>query len=276
MKVDKDLLKLYSIHSVSGTDGEKEICDWLCKRLEELKVTFNRRDNTIFKLTGTTDVLLSAHLDQVKTEGKAEHFYLLDKRYIVGYNSSYKRTSLGADDKNGVWIILKLLEQGLDFDFIISESEEVGCKGIAKVEADLAQIAPEYSFCIVLDRRGTKEILNRGSTGKYCEALAQNLKNFWGGAYSIGSGSISDTATICKYIESVNLSVAYEKAHTSMESTDYKALVSIKEDVAEAVTNFMHYPSPSYEYLSKDKGYTTTGNRYFNSLSHGGYYDGWL
>ena len=270
MKVDKDLLSLYNIHSVSGTDGEKEICDWICKRLDDMGIGYKRIDNTIYRL-GEGDVcgLLSAHLDQVQTNGKAEHFYLVDKRYILGYNNKYQRTSLGADDKNGVWIILKLLEQGCNVDFIISESEETGCKGIAKVEEELKKYADEYDYCIVLDRRGNSEVLNRGSTGKYCKALAHNLKNFWEGAYTVGSGSISDTATICKYIESVNLSVAYESAHTSKERTDYIALMQIKEDVRKALEYFTHYPSDPSEYAVK-----STDKTYYNRYFRGDYQDG--
>lgn len=254
MTIDKDLIKLYNIHSVSGTDGEKEICDWLCKRLDELKVKYTRLNNNIYKFTQYNEVLLSAHLDQVHTNGRAEHFYLLDKRYIVGYNNKYQRTSLGADDKNGVWIILKLLEQGVPVDFIISSSEEIGCKGIAEVEPRLTEHIKkrpyDYHYCIVLDRRGNKDILNRGSTGKYCDALATNLKNFWDKGYSVGSGSVSDTATICKYIESVNMSVAYENPHTANEKTDYTALTNILKDVKEAIEDFVHYPAVPDDYIT--------------------------
>ena len=274
MTIDKDLIKLYNIHSVSGTDGEREICDWLCKRLDELKVKYTRLNNNIYRFSQDSEVLLSAHLDQVQTNGRAEHFYLLDKRYIVGYNSKYQRTSLGADDKNGVWIILKLLEQGVDVDFIISSSEEIGCKGIAEVEPHLKEHLNyrkyDYRYCIVLDRRGQKEILNRGSTGKYCDALATNLKNFWDKGYSVGSGSVSDTATICKYIESVNLSVAYESPHTANEKTDYQALVGVLKDVKEAIEDFVHYPAIPDDYIVTRR----TTNIY--AYNRGEYLNDWI
>lgn len=277
MKVDKDLLKLYNIYSVSGTAGEKEICNWICEKLTELRVTYKRTGNTIYKFSNANKVLLSAHLDQVSTNGKAEHFYMQGDN-IVGYNKVYQRTSLGADDKNGVWIILKLLEEGVNFDFIISEGEEVGCKGIAKIEEKLKKVSYIYDYCIVLDRKGTSEILERGSTGAYCKTLAYALRNFLSHTYTVGSGSISDTATISRYIESVNMSVAYDKAHTQLETTDYKSLCKIKEDVKDIIQNFVHYPSLPSDYIVT-YSYTRTPQSSSSILNRGGRYydyDNWI
>ena len=268
MKVDKDLLKLYSFYSVSGTKGEKDICNWIAERLKELGVSFERKGNTLYSFNDDSEILLSAHLDQVSTNGPAKHFYLEDNKTIVGYNEQYQRTSLGADDKNGVWIILKCLERGCKIDFIISESEEIGCKGIDKMKDELKKNAYKYSCCLVLDRRNSNEILESGRGGKYCKTLAYCLKNFLGGTYKVTSGSISDTQTICKYIESVNMSVAYEGAHTSLETTDYKELKRILEDVIDVIADFVHYPTDPKEYISTIN--TTGYSRYYG---RGGFYD---
>lgn len=262
----KDLLKLYSIYSVSKTDGEKEICDWICNKLDKLDIGYVRDGNTLYHFSKDNEVLLSAHLDQVATNGKAFYFYKVDNN-ILAYNDKWQRTSLGADDKNGVWIILKLLEKGYKFDFIISECEEIGGDGIKKVEPYLN--ISDAAYCLVLDRRGNTDILNKGSGTTYCEALAFNLKNYLGG-YTVTTGSVSDTQTICKYMESVNMSVAYFNPHLATEYTDFSRLEEILADVEEVVNgSFIHYPAQPSDYKTKN---VYDYNKYYNSSYYRGDY----
>lgn len=237
----RDLLKLYSFYSVSGTKGEKDICDWIAKYLKSIKVPYKRLNNTLYHFTKDSKVMLSAHLDQVETQGPAVHFFK-NKGTITAYNKDWEQTSLGADDKNGVWIILKLLAKGYKFDFVISESEETGGAGIKSVESFISSSGAGY--CLVLDRKGNFDILNKGSGCTYCEALAYNLKNFWKHDYTITTGSISDTQTISKYKESVNMSVAYSYPHSYREETDFDRLQVILADVEKVVKgDFIHYPA---------------------------------
>lgn len=249
----KDLVKLYSIYSVSRTEGEKEICDWICSRLDELKISYERLGNTLYHFVDGNNILLSAHLDQVSTKGRASHIYKQGK-YIFAYNDKWQRTSLGCDDKNGVWIILKLLEAGNNFDFIISECEECGGDGIKKVEKLIDTSSAEY--CLVLDRQGNTDILNKGGATTYCQALAYNLKNFWNNGYSVVTGGLSDTQTICKYKESVNMSVAYFNPHTATEYTDFERLTEIKDDIQKMFNSFVHYPSKPSDYTVTYISYT--------------------
>lgn len=257
----KDLVKLYSIYSVSYTKGEAEICEWLCDRLTELKVDFKRVGNSLYHFTRDNDVLLSAHLDQVETNGRAAHIYKDESGKIFAFNDKWQRTSLGADDKNGVWIILKLLETGHKFDFVISEGEEVGGIGITEVAKNMFETAAK--FCLVLDRKGNTDILNKGAGTPFCEALAYNLKNFLKNGYEVNTGSISDAHTICKFMETVNMSVAYFEPHTAKETTDFNRLQVIKDDVARVISEgFVHYPASPSAYAEKynnhwwkDRGY---------------------
>ena len=243
----KDLLQLYQIYSVSETAGEKQIADWLQARIKELGVTVTRIDNTLYHFSKGNKVMLSAHLDQVPTNGQAKYLYQEKDSTIKAYNEHWQRTSLGADDKNGVWIILKMLEAGHKFDFIISESEETGGYGIAKVEPLLDTSTAEY--CLVLDRKGNTDILNKGGTTTYCDALATNLKNFWQSGFSVVTGGISDTQTICKHKESINMSVAYDNPHTANETTNFKRLQEIAKCIERVVSGeFIHYAAKPDDY----------------------------
>lgn len=243
----KDLLKLYSFYSVGHTDGEKAIADWLQGWFREHNVTVERKNNTLYHMVDESLPLLSAHLDMVDTNGPAVHFYN-DEGIISGYNKYYQQTSLGADDKNGVWIILKAVEAGLEFNFVISECEECGGDGIRSVEDRLIG-----SYAVVMDRKGTSDILEQGAGTNYCKALAWNLKNFWNSHWKVTTGGMSDTQTICKHMESVNISVAYDNPHTAEETTDYDVLEQTKDDVIDMLQNFVCYPC-------KPEDYTTTYN----------------
>lgn len=260
----KDLLKLYSFESVHSSDDETAIADWICKWLDAHNIKDYRRvDNTIYRFDKDSDIILSAHLDQVRTNGKAVKFYIDKDENILAYNDKWQRTSLGADDKNGVWIILKAIEHGKKFSFIISEGEEVGCIGIHKLDNSgvLADnIVSCYNYCIVLDRRGDSDILKGGAGTTYCSTLAQDLCNYIGAYYSVTTGSISDTAVLCKHCESVNMSVAYDKPHTSNETTNFRRLKEIKEDILDIIDNFIHYSTDPSVYTTSYKGGYNYGN----------------
>lgn len=254
----KDLLKLYSFYSVSKSEAEKDICDWLEERLKKLGVSVERLNNTLYHLTQDNKYLLSAHLDQVATNGQAKHFFKTDKGKIKAYNEFWQRTSLGADDKNGIWCILKLLERGIAFDFIISECEEIGGDGIKSVESLIS--TSKASIGIVLDRKGDTDILKGGAGSDYCEALAYNLKNFLNtdeeNAYVVTTGSVSDTRTICKYIESVNMCVNYDDPHMKTETTNIVKLNKTVDNLERIIKEFVHYPAKVTDYYKEHFDYS--------------------
>lgn len=257
----KDLLRLYSIESVHP--HEQEISDYITGRLDKLGCTYSVNEFGIIghslKKPDGLHILLSAHMDQVKTNGAAKHFYMKDN-CIRGYLDTWQQTSLGADDKNGVWLILKALEDGLPVSFIISRGEECGCVGIHKLEI------PEADICLVMDRRGYHEILKAGSGTNYCSTLAQDLCNFLKDSWVTGTGTLSDTQTICKQMESVNISTAYYSPHSGEEYTNWQELCDLRRCIKDIVLNFKHYPTdPSvYNKTTTYGGYNETGNLFGN------------
>ena len=255
----KTLLKLYSFESVHNTPDEKALADWLEEWFVKHEVEYTRDGDNFYKLDQYQEPILSAHLDQVKTNGKAEHFYLTPDKHIIAYNKDWERTSLGGDDKNGVWIILKMLEKKLPINFIISAGEEVGCVGIKLLDTGkvLDKIDELDTWCIVLDRRGSNDVLDSGSGSTYCKTLAQDICNYLGDM-SVTSGSLSDTATICEYCESVNMSVAYEKPHQAEEHTDWVRLQCICDYVEQLCTDFVHYPTDPSVYVKKSWYYNNS------------------
>lgn len=261
-----ELLKLYSFESVHGTDDEKAIADWICEWLDKNNITgYKRTGNNIYRLGNVDYPILSAHLDQVKTNGKAARFFMNAEEKIIAFNDKWEQTSLGADDKNGVWVILQALKEfGKDLNFIISEGEESGCVGIKALEtAKILDEIDAQQFCIVLDRRGNKDMLKSGAGTTFCSTLAQDLCNFLYQDFEVTAGSISDTATICKHCESVNMSVAYFNPHSATEMTDFSRLKVIAGYIIDIVDNFVHYSTPPKQYSTYN--YTST---YYKSYKY--------
>lgn len=253
----KQLLHLYSIESVHP--NEQAISDYIVSQLKELGADYTVSPDGIVgcskeykKGVACMDILLSAHMDQVKTNGAPKHFYQ-NEGCIRGYLDNNQQTSLGADDKNGVWLILKALEDGLPIQFIISRGEEVGCLGINALKI------PEADICLVLDRRGYHEILKSGGGTNYCSTLAQDLCNFLQDEWVTGTGSLSDTQVISRRMESVNISTAYYKPHTAEEYTNWDELQDLRSVIKDVVNNFFHYP--------------TDPSVYAKTSYYGGYYD---
>ena len=279
-----DLLNLYKFYSVHGTEAETAICDWLVERIKQLGKDVQRDGNTIWYFGKGNRYLLSAHLDQVATNGPAVNFFKTPEGIIKAYNKDWERTSLGADDKNGIWCILKLLEQGKDFDFIISEGEEVGCIGIEAIEEHIVE--SEAQIAIVIDRKGNTDILKGGGSDVYCDTLAGTLRNFWntfeGNNYSVTTGTLSDTRVICKYKESVNLCANYENAHTKNEETDFNGLQRTLQNLLKLFdNNFIYYPSAPSTYIKETYTYNYKGKKKKNwwdsedyDLYRGGHYYG--
>lgn len=268
----KDLLKLYSFESVHDTDDEQRIFEWICKWLKEHNIPFKTLGKNIYHLSKDNFIILSAHLDQVKTNGAAKYFRKKDG-IIKAYNYKWERTSLGADDKNGVWLILKILESGQDVNFIISEGEERGCIGIRALEDNgVLDDIDSSQICLVLDRRGNTDILKGGGSDIYCSTLAQSLCNFLQKDYKVTTGSLSDTAHISMYCESVNISTAYDSPHTSNETTNFNRLQELLEDLNNIIMNFIHYPTEPDVYLSKTYYYNNGNSK--TTKTYDNYYGG--
>lgn len=84
-----------------------------------------------------------AHMDEVhwrKTGSYAAH--LVADSMIVGYDHKRKRmTGIGADDKNGIWICLKCLEDCKTVKCAFFVQEEVGCIGSSHADMSFFPIA---------------------------------------------------------------------------------------------------------------------------------------
>lgn len=90
----------------------------------------------------------------------------MDGRFVIGYDRKRKKTAgIGADDKNGIWICLKCLEDFKIMKCAFFVQEETGCIGSG--EADMDFFA-DCRFVLQCDRKGDSDLVTRISGMDLC------------------------------------------------------------------------------------------------------------
>lgn len=209
----------------------------------------DRKYDTILKTKdysmaiGNIPVALVAHMDTVFKNPPKNIYY--DERQGVLWSPD----GLGADDRAGIFAILKILQSGLLPTIIFTTDEESGGLGADSLIRDYPECPTNLKYIIQLDRRGTSDCVfydcNNKDFIKYVEDFGF-IENF---------GSFSDISIICPEwkIAGVNLSIGYEDEHSFTETLHINPLFStiakIKRMLKEkTIPSFKYIPSPLYKY----------------------------
>ena len=130
-----DLLKhLYSIHSPSGMEWPIIIYvrEYIETHIPEANLKVDGFGNLYITKGQTSDgyPTLVCHLDQVQKLHSDDFISIEAGGIIFGYSESkHRREGLGADDKNGIWVCLKCLEQCPYLKVFMAVMEEKGMFG---------------------------------------------------------------------------------------------------------------------------------------------------
>lgn len=209
------LEQIYLTHSRSG--NEKNLSSLVQARLDKLGITYKVDKYQVYAFNERKP-MICAHLDQVQ-QGKCNKV-IEHAGKLFGLNEQ-GQCGLGADDKNGVWIALKLLESFPDLSFIFSTEEEIG-GNVYRLLGEAEQY--EIPYCLVFDRKGKGDII--GTHNNYCcndlEKIIAAIGIDYG--YMPTMGVYSDCDAISEYIPCANLSCGYYNAHSDNEHTVIKDL----------------------------------------------------
>ena len=185
---------------------------------------------------GDIPIALVAHMDTV-FKSPPEHIYYDERQGVI-----WSPEGLGADDRAGVFAILKIVQSGLRPTIIFTTDEEIGGVGAEKLVKDFPTSPSELKYIIQLDRRGTNdcvfyECVNEEFT-KYVESFGF-IENF---------GSFSDISELCPAwgIAGVNLSIGYEDEHSISETFHVKPWLST---VTKVELMLQEEEIPSFEYI---------------------------
>lgn len=189
----------------------------------------DKHGNYFYKI-GDSKTIFASHIDTVST------FYTDVKHCMRDFKKGLIRTkgdtTLGADDKAGMTIMLWMIKNeipGLYYFFI---GEEVGCIGSGLV-ASFDKLENEYDKIISFDRRGTNSVITHQSSGRSCsDNFADDLcdeLNKSGMSYIKDTGGVyTDSAEFMGTIaECTNISVGYYLEHTKTEYQDIHHLIKL-------------------------------------------------
>ena len=212
----KLLERMYLTHSRSG--NEKNLSSIVQAMLDKLGIIYQVDNKHQVYAFNARKPMICAHLEQVQ-QTKCDKV-IKHAGKLFGLNAQ-GQCGLGADDKNGVWIALKLLESFPDLSFIFSTEEEIG-GNVYRLLGEAEQY--KIPYCLVFDRKGKGDII--GTHNNYCcndlEEIVAAIGIDYG--YMPTLGVYSDCDAISEYIPCVNLSCGYYNAHSDKEHTILKDL----------------------------------------------------
>lgn len=179
------------------------------------KLNKDEHGNYYIKVSDSNTVFAS-HLDTVSKD-------YIQVTHVIEDNliKTDGKTTLGADDKAGVAIMLWMILNNVPGLYYFFIGEEVGCIGSGSASKDAK--FKNYNKIISFDRYGTDSIIThqsyqRSTSDKFAEALCDEL-NKHGFTYEKDSGGVyTDSAEFMSIIpECTNISVGYYKQHTVSE-----------------------------------------------------------
>ena len=171
---------------------------------------------------------VAAHLDEIHSPCEREVVSDGDKIYTV--DRLWNRVGCGADDKNGIWIILNLLrsEPILKVALFVQEErsgEMAGCRGAGA--CDLA-FFDDVRYVIECDRKGASDVVSIGKGETVlCDSDFIPLHILQQYGYQMVRGGKTDVVELKMRglaIPVCNVSCGYYNAHKNSEYTLFSEL----------------------------------------------------
>lgn len=195
---------------------------------------------------GDIPIGLVAHVDTVFPEPPEDIYYDREKGVM------WSPQGLGADDRAGVFAILKIIQSGLRPTIIFTTDEEVGGLGATQLAKDFPECPiPDLKYLIQLDRRGTNDCVFYDC---YNEDFITYVESF---GFIEAFGTFSDIAELCPAwdVVGVNLSIGYENEHTKYETLHLKPWMATIEKVKRMLKE---NDIPDFEYIEYSYSYNGT------------------
>ncbi len=195
----------------------------------------DKYDN-LYWIIGKSDTLFCAHLDTIDRTDKSQDVVHVMEGDMVKTDG---KTTLGADDKAGVAIMLYMIEKQIPGFYLFTVGEEKGCVGSSKLSAALqTKMDDKYKGIkkiVAFDRSGydsviTHQMEQRCCSDEFAIALIAELGKA-GLKYQIDTGGYyCDSAEFADIVsECTNISVGYFEQHNFIERQDLAFLERLAE-----------------------------------------------
>lgn len=239
-----ELLKLlYKISSKSGMEDEIKSFVLDCVNDVNIKVETDEIGNLLItKGLAETYPCVAAHLDEIHSPCEREVVIEGDKIFAV--DRLWNKVGCGADDKNGLWVIINLLhsEPVLKVALFVQEERTgdiAGCRGARACDLSFFN---NVKFVLECDRKGCSDVVHIGKGETLlCEQdfIPQNLLCKYG--YEMVRGGKTDVVELKMRglgIPVCNIGCGYYDAHKNSEYTMFSELqnsLSFVRDVLQSI-----------------------------------------
>ena len=238
------------------SDAEKDFCKTY---LQPVFGEPDRHGNYIKVIGNRPDIAFTAHTDTVHVTDGIQSL-LVEDDFLTTMTGS----CLGADCTTGLWLMLGMIEAGVEGVYIAHAAEEIGGIGSAALVKDNPVWLDDLVACISFDRYGTESIItHQGGSRTASDEIAASLalaldmpflKPDTGGTYT-------DSLEYAHIVpECSNISVGYYAQHSVRESQDLLFAEMLLERLIEADWDLLmikrhpsvdireeDYPGASYE-----------------------------
>lgn len=213
------LKKMYAICSPSN--DENEIKAFIRKQIQHLPLSIEEDEyGNLFITKGTAEnyPCIAAHLDEVHIP--TERIIHEEEGRIFATDNDFQPTGCGADDKNGIWIALQLLECCSALKVALFICEERGCVGAHN--CDLRWF-DNVRYVIECDRKGNSDFIINGRGQELCDSsfIPETILTEFN--YFPSNGYTTDVVVLRERGLSVpccNLSCGYHNPHSEDEYTN--------------------------------------------------------
>lgn len=191
---------------------------------------------------GNIPIGLVAHADTVFDADKEDKEIFYDSSKQV----SWSPQGLGADDRAGIFAILKILQTELRPSIFITTDEESGGLGSYALIEDYPNCpVADLRYLIQLDRQGEKDCVFYDCINK---DFIKYIESF---GFVRAKGLFSDISILCPFwkVAGVNLSVGYEDEHTYVEILRWKNLFKTIHKVTKMLSE---ETIPNFKYIEKN------------------------
>lgn len=215
-----------------GTQSIKDFCSRF------LHPTFGHPDkhgNYELILGNSPKVCYAAHYDSVhKSDGMQN---VVVNNGIASLAKGSDSECLGADCATGMWLILEMIDAGIEGVYVIHAQEEAGCIGSRKLVEDLPWWLDSVDSVISFDRKGTSDIITHQMGLRTCsDAFAKSLGSILGMQHKADpTGSYTDSNEYSNDVpECTNLAVGYYNQHTDKETQDMHYAAKLRDALISA------------------------------------------
>lgn len=276
-----ELLKqLYQISSPSR--DEQDMFSFICNWMGEHKMECNVHEWGITCVKGLSDTYpcIVAHMDEVHKRHPYKRIIETDG-IVFGYDvNECAQCGIGADDKNGIWVALKMFERLDAVKVAFFVGEEIGCVGSSRCDMNFFD---DCRFVIQCDRRNGGDFITDAGFELCSKEFTKACKiNKFG--YHEEHGLMTDVLELKERglkVSAVNLSCGYYNPHTATEYTELSELqncLDFVEWICRNLTDVYSHEASYYGYGYYGYGYGRVSYNWWDSKpkksnSDGCYYD---